>query len=422
MKLQARLQAASDRPRPNELKLISLLNSLVCVQDYREGSCVLDINSPYVREVQRQAASAWVKAGLGTGSWDRALALTAKGINVETAVLFSPAESVTAGEITGMVGAARGMMPLYAAEWAHRDPWTIAARKAGAFEHAGLAKLGRLVVPHKELLKTDFYNEFGRHWGGDDIACLKVCDEKDTLAVETHLSFFRGNGQQLFEEDVTRYLMDLWPHIQRAIHSFCRLEAAREEHMARPKLLERVPSGVFVLRTNGWIDYMNAAALSLVTDLNVKMVNPRRFRTLPGIEDNRFQELLRVCTQGLGENASATVSKRGTPVRLRWSFMPIREDPAYSCIWPHACALVTVERVEVAENIKGLLADFAAQHNLTNRESEVLMKLAKGRDLPTAARDLGMGYATVRSHVASILAKTGCTRQTELLAMVLGLK
>lgn len=382
---------------------------------------MLDINSPRVLRIQRQAALAWSQAALGTGSWDQALAITAKGIDVETAVLFSPAESVTAGEINGMIGAARGMMPLYAAEWAHRDPWTIAAREAGAFERAGLAKLGRLVLPRSELLKTDFYNDFGRHWGGDDIACLKVCDVSDTVSAETHLSFFRGNGQPLFEDEVTRYLMDLWPHIQRAVHSFYRLGAAREGRMAQPKLLEHVPSGVFVLRANGWVDYMNPAAVGLVTDLNVRMINSRRLRTLPGMQDSQLHAWLRMCTQGIGSNTAVTASSCGQPVRLRWNFLPIRDDPVFSCIWPNACALVTVERVEVAENVKGLLADFASEHRLTNRESEVLMSLAQGRDLPRVARDLGMGYATVRTHVASILAKTECTRQTELMAKVLGL-
>lgn len=382
---------------------------------------MLDISSQRVMRIQRHAAQAWSQAGLGTGSWEDALALTAKGINVETAVLFSPAESVTAGEVTGLIGAAEGMLPLYAAEWAHRDPWTNAARKAGAFERAGLAKLGRVVLPQSELLKTDFYNDFGRHWGGDDIACLKVCDASDPVSAETHLSFYRGNGQPLFENEVTRYLMDLWPHIQRAVHSFYRLGVAREGGMAQPKLLEHVPSGVFVLRANGWVDYMNPAAVALVTDLNVGLISAKRLRMLPGMQESQLHAWLLMCTRGTGNNMAVTVSRRGQPVRLRWSFLPIRDDPVFSCIWPNACALVTVERVEVAENVKGLLAEFAAAHRLTTRESEVLMSLAQGRDLPRVARDLGIGYATVRTHVVSILTKTECTRQTELMAKVLGL-
>lgn len=381
----------------------------------------MEPGSPHVQSARLKAIEAWSRAGLGTGTWNDALQATARGIGVETAVLFSPAESLSAGEVNAMIGAAEGMMPLYASAWAHRDPWTLAARTTGLFDRAGFAKLGRLAVPHKDLLKTDFYNEFGRHWGGEDIACLKVCDASDALAVETHLSFFRGGGQPLFEDWATDYLMSLWPHIQRAVHSHYRLSREGGRDLAKPDLLELVPTGIFIFRANGWIDYMNPAASRLLQEMKVPMTNSRRLDDLPGLEPGRLQAWLRAGIQGMGCDASCTTSFQGRAIRLKWSSLPLANDPAFSAVWPNACLFVAVEKMDVTAQVRGLLQDFAVRYRFTQRESDVLARLIEGRDLPGIAEHLDIGHATVRTHMASMLAKTRCSRQAELIARVLGL-
>jgi DNA-binding CsgD family transcriptional regulator len=60
---------------------------------------------------------------------------------------------------------------------------------------------------------------------------------------------------------------------------------------------------------------------------------------------------------------------------------------------------------------------FARLHGLTGGELRVLLALAEGQSGKEAAVALGIGEATLRSHLQRIFAKTGATRQAELLQL-----
>jgi DNA-binding NarL/FixJ family response regulator len=55
---------------------------------------------------------------------------------------------------------------------------------------------------------------------------------------------------------------------------------------------------------------------------------------------------------------------------------------------------------------------------LTDRESEVVLAVARGRSNAEIARELFMSVATVKAHVSSILAKLGMTNRTQLALLV----
>ena len=59
-------------------------------------------------------------------------------------------------------------------------------------------------------------------------------------------------------------------------------------------------------------------------------------------------------------------------------------------------------------------------YRLTDRESEVLERLAAGNSLTNLAADLGVGRETARTHLQRIFQKTGCRRQSELAHLVSG--
>ncbi|MCX2182995.1 response regulator transcription factor [Streptomyces sp. SKN60] len=71
--------------------------------------------------------------------------------------------------------------------------------------------------------------------------------------------------------------------------------------------------------------------------------------------------------------------------------------------------------------VRALAADHARRHpaappwaaRLTDREAEVLRRMAKGLTNAEIAAGLGVGAATVKSHVAAVLAKTGARDRTQ---------
>ncbi|MFI8823257.1 response regulator [Streptomyces sp. NPDC053431] len=72
--------------------------------------------------------------------------------------------------------------------------------------------------------------------------------------------------------------------------------------------------------------------------------------------------------------------------------------------------------------VRGLAAEHARRHppsapawaaRLTDREAEVLRRMAKGLTNAEIAEGMGVGPATVKTHVASVLAKTGTRDRTQ---------
>ncbi|WP_370411650.1 response regulator [Streptomyces fradiae] len=71
--------------------------------------------------------------------------------------------------------------------------------------------------------------------------------------------------------------------------------------------------------------------------------------------------------------------------------------------------------------VRALAADHARRHpaappwaaRLTDREAEVLRRMAKGLTNAEIAAGMGVGAATVKSHVAAVLAKTGARDRTQ---------
>ena len=58
--------------------------------------------------------------------------------------------------------------------------------------------------------------------------------------------------------------------------------------------------------------------------------------------------------------------------------------------------------------------------DLTPAEARVARDLAEGKTVADIASGAGLG-STIRSHVRGVLEKTGCNRQTDVVALLAGL-
>jgi len=59
--------------------------------------------------------------------------------------------------------------------------------------------------------------------------------------------------------------------------------------------------------------------------------------------------------------------------------------------------------------------------DLTPTEARVARSLASGKTVEDIASDGGVSLNTVRTHVRGVLAKTGCSRQVEVVALLTGI-
>lgn len=62
--------------------------------------------------------------------------------------------------------------------------------------------------------------------------------------------------------------------------------------------------------------------------------------------------------------------------------------------------------------------DIAARFGLSQRETDVLFLLAKGRTIAFIADDLGVSFNTAKSHIRHVYVKIGVHTKSELLDLV----
>jgi DNA-binding CsgD family transcriptional regulator len=83
-----------------------------------------------------------------------------------------------------------------------------------------------------------------------------------------------------------------------------------------------------------------------------------------------------------------------------------------------AVAAVFVRKAEVAA--PSLPEMIAKHYGLTPTELRVLLGIAQVGGVPETAETLGIGEATVKTHLHRVFNKTGTTRQADLVKLVAG--
>lgn len=236
-----------------------------------------------------------------------------------------------------------------------------------------------------------------------------------TLVQSPHGDVYVVNVERsIAADDFTRaeiaWLDGLRPHLMRAATLSARL--GLEAASSAVKALEAVGLPAAALNRRGDVRAANAAFESLAPAYLRSQGG--RLRLVDSEADAKFAALVEAVTVGGGAGGSA-------PVR------PMEDGPAYVAhlsplrraaqdVFPESLALVVLAPVGVRDVLPTDLVEVL--FDLSAAEAAVARSLAQGRTPAEIARARGVSLATVRAQVRAILAKTGRTRQSELVALL----
>lgn len=152
----------------------------------------------------------------------------------------------------------------------------------------------------------------------------------------------------------------------------------------------------------------------------------RRARALIGrggafrLAGGRLAGTIGPARDGLAAALSALNGREPCPPRP----FPVRETAdgrrSVAYLWPLATDFRTVYGLVVldaGDRGKSAYQAFSRLHGLSGAEAAVLEGLCRGRTLATIAKQRRVTRNTVRSQLKSLLAKTGCHSQGQLLAL-----
>ncbi len=256
-----------------------------------------------------------------------------------------------------------------------------------------------------------------------DVRHLLGADIYTEEGIECRLRATRGHQGQPFDARDKALLRFLLPHLKRAIRLHARLETLECERQVFAGTVNRLLLGMVSLSERGEILEMNDEARRILDARDGLRLGLNGLQA-QGHEENR--ELQRLIRQGL--QGPAAGAKPGLVPA-----MPINRPSGRS---PYVALLRPVPQGPWSESLRRPAAVIYLRDpeatpappsielvrrlfGLTRVESRLSLLLANGQTLDEAADQMGIRRNTARTHLRSIFCKTGVTRQTLLVRLLL---
>ena len=232
------------------------------------------------------------------------------------------------------------------------------------------------------------------------------------------LSRHRADGE--WETESRQLIERLSPHLTHAVAVRQELLAARLLGETLEQMLEGRSAGVIYLDRRGAIIGSSASAERTLRSPGGLFDRCGELRARHPDDDARFGELLNgaLCLHSGGTPRGGSLSIRRQPCEppLAVHVMPVSRGHA---VFGTSRAAVLVLIVDPRTKVRIDPLQTAQLLGLTPAEGRVVSCLAEGMSIRQIVDASGRTENTVRSHVKQALAKTGCSRQAELVRLAL---
>ncbi len=335
--------------------------------------------------------------------WDGFLVALRDAFAAEFATLIlTPPGASRPGQIL-TPGAPLEQVERYAADFFTADPFT------------GLPE-GEVTTFHEFVGARVVSDEVFRCWLNEFSSHVLGVDIRAPSGFEARLRLTRAAGPP-FEAGDIQGLARFVPHVRIALELYYALEADRSEHAVYSGAIEHLSVGVVVVDHEGRIVRTNAIGEEILARGDGLARSERGLRFADARHRARIEAMLaepggpplgatpailRVeRPSGVGDYGVA-IHRIDTP-----GFMRTGSSPALALL------ISDPERASPADT-EALRARFG----LTRKEAQLAGEIAAGRSLDEAAGRLGIARNTARSHLRGLFAKTGVSRQGELVRLV----
>jgi DNA-binding CsgD family transcriptional regulator/PAS domain-containing protein len=274
------------------------------------------------------------------------------------------------------------------------------------------------LVPVEELVRREFYTQYMKPMGA--LYALAV-DVREPGGLEARLRAARPLGAVDFGEEEKALCKRLVPHLERALQIHGRLRCVESERDLYADTVDQFAVGTILLDEAGRVLQTNQVAEGLLRERDGLALRHGRLQVSDGRDSQLLQQ--RIDTALAAQRARvprvAEALRIERPSEKRDIALLIRPVPVGQWSDGRACPAVAVfiaqpeDHAAVSPEVLGHL------FGLTKAEASVASLIAGGQSVEETARALGTSVHTARAHLRSIFSKTGVTRQTELVLLIL---
>lgn len=311
---------------------------------------------------------------------------------------------------------------VYAERYFALDTWTTAVIREFATEARPRVWLGPELVPQQDYQRSEFYQDFARRLGVFELiaACAPIADGDSVF-----LGLHRPEGVEGFSERDRQVLVQVLPHLQRALVLRRRLSASPRAPLSTAAL-ELTGNAVVIVDADARILFASTAAEALMAEgaaVRGSRTGPtagatRVLGAAHKTDDAELRGLVRATS--LGRGAGATLMLRGPLPAENLAALVSRIPGALAPSGPFSGAVMVMLR-PLARRRSHDPRLLAGMLGITQAEAEVAAALSGGRSAEAVAAERGVSVATVRTQVRRLLDKLGVANLRELEALLASL-
>ena len=272
----------------------------------------------------------------------------------------------------------------------------------------------------KQWLESSIYNEYLKPLG---IRHLLGADIYTKDGIECRLRITRPLESKSFSPDDKALVRFLLPHLKRSIQLHARLDFLETERQLFAGTVNRMLLGIVSFDQNGAVLETNQEARRILAEKDGIWQSGNTLAVESSQEGRELQRMIRAAiADNSGGEGSAVVeamsisrpsgrSKLGVLVRAipMGRYSESRHRPAAAVFLRDSEANAAQPSQELVRRLFGL----------TRMEAQLALLLAEGNTLDEAAEKMNVRRNTARTHLRSIFCKTGVTRQTMLVRLLL---
>jgi DNA-binding CsgD family transcriptional regulator/PAS domain-containing protein len=220
-----------------------------------------------------------------------------------------------------------------------------------------------------------------------------------------------------FDENDSRKLKRLIPHVQRALNIRDRLEASEVRASTLSSVVQQLRMGIIILDEKGRIlEATGLAEQLLKSEPGIRRASDHTL----WLREPAGSQLTEWVLAGLPpkDNSSGFLSVPRQHGLASVSLV-VTPMPSVPTLWTGMDPRWLVFVFDPEQRITPTAALLSRHLGISAREAEIAVLLSMGRDLPKVATWLGISLHTVRVHLKHIFDKTGAHSQTELIRRVL---
>jgi DNA-binding CsgD family transcriptional regulator len=352
-------------------------------------------------------------AAIDTTRWSAVLGSAARFIGGSSAVLLSKGGFGRHAQVEHDSGTDPDYLKLYSDKYVEFDPANacpVPIEQPVAVDD---------LMPYHAYKQTRFYREWVQPQGVVDYVATVLDRSAGHSAV---FNVFRHERDGLVDDEARRRMRLVTPHIRRAMLVGRMVDLKTSAAAKFAETLGGLRTGVCLVDAGGRIVHANAACRAILDAGDFLSGATGRMVARDGKINRKLRELFAAVAAGdVVAGAKGAALPLGAPDGAHYvvHVLPLTADARRlaGTSYPATAALfirkTEIESVAAPEVI-------SQAYNLTPAELRVLLAIVQVGGVPEVAASLGVAETTVKTHLGRLFAKTGVSRQADLVKIVAG--